>query len=50
MFEGYHKRDRLGIGDDEEKHRNWGDSGYQEENEDEEPKDMVDDEDMNLGS
>ena len=42
------KRDRLRIRDDEEQDRNWEDSGYQEDNEDEEPKDMVDDEDMNL--
>ena len=50
MFERYHKWDRVKIGDDEEENRNWEDSGYQEDNEDEEPKDMVNDEDMNLGS
>ena len=48
MLDEYHKRDRVRIGDDEEQYRNWGDSGYQEDNDDEEPKDMVDDEDMNL--
>ena len=44
----YHKRGRARIGDDEEQDGNWEDSGYHEDNEDEEPKDMVDDEDMNL--
>lgn len=29
MFEGYYKRDRVRIGDDEEQYRNWEDSGYE---------------------
>lgn len=47
MLDEYRKR-RVRIGDDEEQDRNWEDSGHQEDNEDEEPKDMVDDENMNL--
>ena len=49
MLDKYRKR-CVRIGDDEEQDRNLEDSGYQEDNEDEEPKNMVDDEDMNLDS